>query len=134
MLMLFILIFTLFSNNPDSDDLIFENNQTIVKNPFTDGRDPFFRPLDALGYGGINSYSLEKFSLDEFRLTGVVWSIKNPIALFEGPDSTKYKLYIGDRIGRNEGIITNIDNAQVKVQEIISGMQQETIIRINKRG
>jgi len=133
MILVLTLIFSLFSNNQYYDDIIFENNAINVKNPFTDGRDPFFRPLDALGYGGINAYSLEKFSLDEFKLNGVVWSIKNPIALFEGPDGTKYKLYIGDRIGRNEGIITNIDNAQVEIQEIISNTQQKTILRI-KRG
>jgi len=121
----FILVF-IFSNY--DDDIIFENIE--LKNPFTEGRDPFFRPLDSLGYGGINSFSLEKFSLDEFKLTGSVWSIKNPIALIEGPDGTKYKLNIGDKIGNKKGIITDIKNGQVKIAEILSGSQQETILTI----
>jgi Tfp pilus assembly protein PilP len=133
MFLIIVLIINFLNIFAYEDDIIFENTEKTIKSPFTEGRDPFFRPLDALGFDNQGSYSLEKYNLDEFKLSGVVWSIKNPIALFEGPDGSKYKLYVGDTIGKNEGVITKIDNAQVEIEEIILGTQQKTIVRI-KRG
>ena len=117
----------------EDQGVVFENTQDTNEkfNPFAEGRDLFYRPLDTFGLGQ-SSYSLEKYSLDEFQLQAVVWSIKNPIALFKGPDGSKYRLHKGDKIGRNNGVITNINNGQVEIQEIISGISQPTIVKIKK--
>lgn len=133
---IFILLFTNEESYYSSDGgVVFENEENtqekVKTSPFSEGRDPFYRTLDTFGLG-ISTYSLEKYSLDEFILKGMVWSIKNPIALFQGPDGSKFRLYKGDKIGRNGGIITNIDNGQVEIQEIISGVQQPTIVKIKK--
>lgn len=136
-----LLLFSLFANEDSyfsgsqdqKDDNIFENENVLKENkmPFTDGRDPFYRPLDTFKLGeGI--YSLEKYSLDEFKLKGAVWSVKNPVAMFQGPDGMMYRLKKGDKIGRSNGTIINIDNGQVEIQEIIGGKESPTIIKIKK--
>lgn len=140
MILLFFII-TLFANEDSyyygsqdqNNDNIFESSNEVKEKimPFTEGRDPFYRVLDTFKLGEA-SYSLEKYSLDEFSLKGVVWSVKSPIAMFQGPDGISYRLKKGDKIGRNNGTIMNIDNGQVEIQEIIAGKEAPTIIKIKK--
>lgn len=135
-------IINLFSNEgsyysgsqDQTNDNIFENSNETAKEklmPFTEGRDPFYMQLNAFKLGEA-TYSLEKYSLDEFNLKGVVWSVKSPIAMFQGPDGITYRLKKGDKIGRNNGTIMDINNGQVEIQEIIAGKEAPTIIKIKK--
>ena len=81
-------------------------------NPFA----PFFeekprkRKLRALS-------PLEKWSLKELRLTGIIKKNKKKWALIEDPSGKGYMVSVGTRIGQNEGYIAEIGEDYILIKE-----------------
>ncbi len=68
------------------------------------------------------------YDLIDLTLVGVVWDIPSPLAMFKGPKGRRYILRKSDRIGRNSGLITGIDQGEVNIREIftdIAGKKKE---------
>lgn len=85
-------------------------------------RDPFVR-IENIGFGGVGSeiarplLPLERYDLNEIQLVGIIWSVKNPRAMFLDPEQKVHVLGKDERIGRNQGYIAVIREGEVVVVE-----------------
>lgn len=60
---------------------------------------------------------LEQFDLSQLSLVAVVWNTGNARALVQDPSGESYIVAEGARIGKNEGIVTLIDDSLMRVKE-----------------
>lgn len=89
-----------------------------------DGRRNPFRPfsmLDPSAYSAVvmgPTTPLERFELDELKLTGILWDVKNPRAMFIDPNKEVHVVSKDDRIGRRRGYVAVIREGEVVVVEL----------------
>ncbi len=60
---------------------------------------------------------IQRYSLEEFKLVGVLWMQKQPKAMIVDPEKNTYVLGVGDEIGNMRGRIVEIRNNGILVQE-----------------
>jgi type IV pilus assembly protein PilP len=86
----------------------------------TDRRDPFrsfewerkeLASLDTVGG------PLEQFDVSQLSLVAVVWKTGSARALVEDPAGQSYIIAKGTRVGKNDGLVTEIDDNLVVVNE-----------------
>ena len=97
-------------------------------------RDPFYRLLEGLND---KEHSITDYELGEFTLLGTVWDVSKPIGMFKGPKDRRYVVRVGDRIGKNNGVVVDIDKGEVFVKEVFtdlngSKIEKSTIKRVEK--
>jgi type IV pilus assembly protein PilP len=97
-------------------------------------RDPFYRLLEGLAD---KEHSITDYELSEFTLIGTVWGVAKPIGMFKGPKDRRYMVKVGDRIGRNNGVVINIDKGEVLIREFYTDInnkkiEKSTIKRVEK--
>ncbi|MEQ9617930.1 MAG: pilus assembly protein PilP [Deltaproteobacteria bacterium] len=84
-------------------------------------RDPFkpFLKLVAtpVGPSPVVRPPIQRYSLDQFRISGIVWIGGNPQAMVVDPEENTYFLGVGDKIGNNEGVILEVRDTGLLVQE-----------------
>lgn len=86
-------------------------------------RNPFrpFSMLDPSAYSAVvmgPTTPLERFELDELKLTGILWDVKNPRAMFIDPNKEVHVVSKDDRIGRRRGYVAVIREGEVVVVEL----------------
>jgi type IV pilus assembly protein PilP len=69
---------------------------------------------------GRNKTPLEKWSLDQLKLSMTVTGTATPLAMVEDPDHRGWALRLGDFIGQNGGKVTGIHRDEVLVTETIT--------------
>lgn len=88
-----------------------------------EGRRNPFRPfslIDPNAYSSVvigPSTPLERYDLDELKLTGVLWDVKSPKAMFVDPKNEVHVVSKDDRIGRRRGYVAVIREGEVVVVE-----------------
>ena len=87
-------------------------------------RDPFYRLLEGLAD---KEHSITDYELSEFTLLGTVWDVPKPIGMFKGPKEKRYMVKVGDRIGRNNGTVINIDKGEVLIREYYTDINNKRI-------
>jgi len=101
-----------------------EKDEEIVKKFIyspTGRRDPF-EPL--IKKGDVNNRSdvpltpLQRFDLGQFRLQAVLIGKGAPRAMVSAPDGKTYILSPGIKIGKREGVVTQITREAVQIEEI----------------
>jgi len=125
-----------------SEDMLIEdvNTKTPGKIPSSDSvvntisRDPFYRVLDQLGW---DTTAITDYELNDLELIGVIWDIPRPIAMLKAPKERMFVVKVGDKIGKNNGVVLHIGKGEVSVKEIymdLSGVKTEksTIKRVDK--
>lgn len=60
---------------------------------------------------------LEQYDLTQLALVGVVWDVGRARALVRDPSGMSYVVATGARMGKNEGLVTRIDDNLVVVRE-----------------
>jgi type IV pilus assembly protein PilP len=60
---------------------------------------------------------LEQFELGQLTVSGVVWQADRRRALVLDPSGQAYVVKTGDRIGKNDGVVTEISDASLVVLE-----------------
>jgi len=60
---------------------------------------------------------LEQYELGQLALLGVVWDVGRARALVQDPSGMSYVVAAGARMGKNEGLVTRIDDNLVVVRE-----------------
>ncbi len=60
---------------------------------------------------------LEHYDLTQLELVGVVWDVGRARALVQDPSGMSYVVAAGGRMGKNEGLVTRIDDNLVVVRE-----------------
>lgn len=88
-----------------------------------EGRRNPFRPfslVDPTAYSSVvigPATPLERYELDELKLTGILWDVKNPRAMFVDPQKEVHIVSKDDRIGRRRGYVAVIREGEVVVVE-----------------
>ena len=88
-------------------------------------RDPFLAYAEfvpASGDDGGNGRPIspaQKFAIEDLRLVGVMWDVKEPKALFQDPEEEIHSLGRDDSIGNRNGYIAAIREGEVVVVEAI---------------
>jgi type IV pilus assembly protein PilP len=95
-------------------------------------RDPFVAvetDRQASNFGGGNSAlrpdlhrnkePLEEFPLDGLRMLGLIEANGQTFALVKAPDNVIHRVSRGDHMGQNYGAITQINDSEIKLTEII---------------
>jgi hypothetical protein len=60
---------------------------------------------------------LEQYDLTQLAIVGVVWDVGRARALVRDPSGMSYVVATGARMGKNEGLVTRIDDNLVVVRE-----------------
>ncbi len=92
-------------------------------------RDPFRSVLASSGKSKKNVMSLpplQRLSLSELRLIGIVWGEFGFGAIVQTPDSKGYTLRKGTRVGVNSGIVRRITKEEVVIRETVTDIFGET--------
>ncbi|MCB0421435.1 MAG: pilus assembly protein PilP [Bdellovibrionales bacterium] len=62
---------------------------------------------------------LQRFDLNELKLTGIIWDVEDPQAMFVDPSGKTYRVGVNARVGRNSGYIAVIREGEVVVVESV---------------
>jgi len=118
----------------ESDEILLEDSADTAKKLKKYGRaeevvnaiqrDPFYRLLEGLSD---KEHPITDYDLSEFTLLGTIWDIAKPMGMFKGPSNRRYVVRVGDRIGRNNGVIVNIDKGEVLVRESYTDINKNKI-------
>ena len=104
--------------NPLAD--IIEDYNYVAK----DKRDPFLpfeRPQSVAGMVG-PLWPLQGFDLDQLKLVGIIWDVKNPKAMITDPTGKGYVVRVNERIGRSNGYIARIREGEIVIVESVNGL------------
>lgn len=87
-------------------------------------RDPFvkYKELDPMVNNAMAGplLPLQRYDLEQLKLVGVIWNVKNPKAMISDPNNQIHVLGKDDRIGRNNGYIAVIREGELVVVETVS--------------
>jgi type IV pilus assembly protein PilP len=84
----------------------------------TGKRDPFRSFVrDKLSEDALVESPLEQFELGQLTISGVVWQADRRRALVLDPAGQAYVVKTGDRIGKNDGVVTEIGDSSLVVLE-----------------
>jgi type IV pilus assembly protein PilP len=81
---------------------------------------------------------LERYSLGEFKLAGVVWGGFGYNAMLEGPDGKGYFVHVGTIIGPNKGVVKKITQHTMVVEEKFKTVtgdtdRREIVVELRKK-
>lgn len=95
-------------------------------------RDPFRIPNGLKKQAAENVPDLERFPVHDFKVLGIMTGPKNLRAMLRGPNGNTYFVTKDDRIGTREGVIQEITNEEVRVQEQIVNVlgEKEAIMTV----
>ena len=126
----------------ESQDILLEdtNARTGGKIPGAESvvnsipRDPFYRVLDQLGW---DNTAITDYELSDLNLIGVVWDVPRPIGMFKAPKERRFIVKVGDKIGKNNGVVMEIGKGEVSVRETYTDInnnktEKSTIKRVEK--
>jgi type IV pilus assembly protein PilP len=74
---------------------------------------------------------LEAYELEKLKMAGTLQQNKATYALIKAPDNTLYRVKIGNYMGVNYGIVTDITELEVKLSEIVEDSAGEWTERTN---
>ncbi|MBI2487084.1 MAG: pilus assembly protein PilP [Deltaproteobacteria bacterium] len=60
---------------------------------------------------------IKRYSLDQYRLVGILWSEQQPKAMIVDPERNTYVLGIGDEIGNSQGRVIEVRDNGILVEE-----------------
>ncbi len=91
-------------------------------------RDPFRINIDFSEEKLPGNSKLLKYSLDQLKVTAIIWGIAKPRALIEAPGGESFIVKKGDLIGRNYGRIDRIEKNDIVVIEEYPGPLGKLIV------
>jgi type IV pilus assembly protein PilP len=88
-------------------------------------RDPFqnvfaVKEVTAVKVPGRKPTPLQRWSLDQLRLTMAMTGTSSPMAMVEDPEGRGWPVRLGDFVGQNWGKVTSIQKDQIVVTETIT--------------
>jgi type IV pilus assembly protein PilP len=81
---------------------------------------------------------LERYSISEFKLTGIVWGGYGYNAMIEGPDGKGYFVRVGTIIGPNKGTVKKITKDTMEIEEKFKNMlgateRKQIVIKLRQK-
>ena len=98
-----------------------------------EGRDPF-RPFLLGAPALITTSPLQRFSLDDLHIDGIVSGISDPRALVRTPTGETFEVSLGGLIGNHNGRIAQITKDSVVVVEWTDDTKRELILGLSPAG
>lgn len=102
-------------------------------------RDPF-APIIVKQIKGAaaNRPPLERYNINEFKLSGIVWGGFGYNAMLEGPDGKGYFIRVGTILGPNRGVVKKITQTMLVVEEKFKSYtgqteRKEIIVELKKK-
>ena len=96
-------------------------------------RDPFrsFLSLttDSSIIDDIPRTPLQRYDIEQYELTGIIWGIDRPRALVEDPEGIGHVMEMGTYIGKNWGKVTQIEENSVVITEEYTTMDGELVVK-----
>ena len=97
-----------------------EEEEEFTYNPIGK-RDPFRSFLsfssDSSIFDDLPRTPLQRYDIEQYRLTGIIFNVGRPRALVEDPEGVGHVMELGTYIGRNWGKVTQISSEKVTVTE-----------------
>jgi len=72
---------------------------------------------------------LQRYHVSQLKLVGIIWNTKNPTAMMEDASGKGFIVSIGTPIGRNDGVVTDITEEEVIIEEKTVNLLGETKTR-----
>ena len=72
---------------------------------------------------------LQRYDIDGYSLTGIIWGIQRPRALVEDPEGVGHVMEIGTYIGKNWGKVTSIEENRVIITEEYTTIEGELVVK-----
>lgn len=86
-------------------------------------RDPFGQAINdkPMTQGNLHGplLPLQKFELNQLRLTGILWNVRNPKAMVIDPDGNTHIITQNTKIGPRNGYVASIREGEIVVVETI---------------
>jgi type IV pilus assembly protein PilP len=85
-----------------------------------DRRDPFAPIVNRENrqFGQLSSLPpLERYTISEFKMTGILWGGFGYNAMLEGPDGKGYFVHVGSLIGPNRAVVRKINQDSLVIEE-----------------
>lgn len=81
-------------------------------------RDPFRTYITDIDEGEVTDPTpLQRYELEQYQLTGIIWGTERPRALMEDPEGMGHVVEIGTYVGKKWGKVTQITSNQLIVTE-----------------
>ncbi|MBN1336334.1 MAG: pilus assembly protein PilP [Deltaproteobacteria bacterium] len=81
-------------------------------------RDPFRTFIASIEEEDIASPTpLQRYEIEQYRLTGIVWGVDRPRALMEDPEGIGHVVELGTYVGRKWGKVTRIRSDRIVITE-----------------
>ena len=84
-------------------------------------RDPFRSFLsfssDSSIFDDLPRTPLQRYDVEQYRLTGIIYNVGRPRALVEDPEGVGHVMELGTYIGRNWGKVSQISSEKVTITE-----------------
>ena len=103
--------------------------------------DPFkprkIEPPKTAGGGGIQpdltrrKEPLEAYPLENLRMVGTLQQNKSNFALVKSPDNNLFRVKIGNYMGQNFGLITEISESTIKLKELVQDSSGDWTERVS---
>ncbi len=84
-------------------------------------RDPFVSPMEIrrlIVPEDTPLTPLQNYDLSQLRLTGVIVGMKKPKAMISSPDGKNFIVELGTKIGKNNGVVVEINRDGVLAEEV----------------
>lgn len=75
-----------------------------------------------------NAVPLQRWDVDKFILSGVIWNTSVPRALLIDPNGTGHVIQMGTYVGRNWGKVTSISDQAIVVTEEYQTIDGELVV------
>ncbi len=75
-----------------------------------------------------NAVPLQRWDVDKFKLSGVIWNTNIPRALLIDPEGTGHVVQMGTYVGRNWGKVTSISDQAIVVTEEYQTIDGELVV------
>ena len=95
-----------------------------------DKRDPFRSIVATREEDKIKSPTpLQRFELEQYTLSGIIWGIERPKAMVEDPDQIGHVVELGTYIGTKWGKVTEITEDHIVVTEEYLSMDGSLVVK-----
>lgn len=115
---------------PPEDPNLITNSGDLEKKVASRVKDPFMLPnhlyirikkkmgnVEGEGFVDEGVEPQRRWALKYYRLVGIIWNVDSPKAMITDKQNTLHMFRVNDKIGNNEGQITEIHNGEVVVRE-----------------
>jgi type IV pilus assembly protein PilP len=96
-------------------------------------RDPFRSFLsfasDASILDNIPRTELQKYDIEQYQLTGIIWGMDRPRALVEDPEGIGHVMELGTYVGKKWGKVTSIQDGLVVITEEYQTNEGELVVK-----